>query len=456
MALTVNKIPRYKGLSGSDPQIQDSNLTDDGVAIYSELPINILESTEPATPGPGYCKLYVDSSNSHLKIKNDAGTVTDVTTGGGGASNWGDLGGTLSDQTDLQAALDAKQGTLTNSAGLRAALSDETGTGAAVFATSPTLVTPILGTPTSGTLTNCTGLPIAGGGTGAASAQAAIDALTAVSSATNEHVLTKDTASGNAIWKAASGGYITESGTTDYLTTTTNDLVIGASSPISSAKFSVDGDADQIQTIIQGHSTQTGNILEVQKSDGTVNFSVSNTAGATIGGSTAQIADTNGNELIKFTATASAVNEITLANGATGNNCTITASGETNTGITITGKGTKGVSFGNAVLEKVTALSDGATPALDASLGNFFTLTAAGNRTIAVASGTPPSGYSQKIVLYHTASGGDRTLAFNASGYDTTGITIAATTSGKTDAFGLIWNNAAGKFYVVAQVQGYA
>ena len=42
------------------------------------------------------------------------------------------------------------------SAQLATALTDETGTGANVFATSPTLVTPILGTPTSGTLTNCT------------------------------------------------------------------------------------------------------------------------------------------------------------------------------------------------------------------------------------------------------------------------------------------------------------
>jgi hypothetical protein len=42
------------------------------------------------------------------------------------------------------------------SANLAGALTDETGSGSAVFATSPTLVTPVLGTPTSGALTNCT------------------------------------------------------------------------------------------------------------------------------------------------------------------------------------------------------------------------------------------------------------------------------------------------------------
>ena len=55
-----------------------------------------------------------------------------------------------------------------SSANLAAAMTDETGTGLLVFATSPTLTTPLLGTPTSGVLTNCTGLPVAGGGTGAA------------------------------------------------------------------------------------------------------------------------------------------------------------------------------------------------------------------------------------------------------------------------------------------------
>jgi hypothetical protein len=66
-------------------------------------------------------------------------------------------------------------GSFTSSA-LATALSDETGSGSAVFATSPTLVTPLLGTPTSVTLTNATGLPISTGvsglGTGVATALA--------------------------------------------------------------------------------------------------------------------------------------------------------------------------------------------------------------------------------------------------------------------------------------------
>ena len=53
----------------------------------------------------------------------------------------------------------------TNNA-VNTSLSGQTGTGKFVGDTSPTFVTPILGTPQSGTLTSCTGLPLTTGVTG--------------------------------------------------------------------------------------------------------------------------------------------------------------------------------------------------------------------------------------------------------------------------------------------------
>ena len=77
-----------------------------------------------------------------------------------------------------------------SSANLLAAITDETGTGSVVFATSPTLVTPILGTPTSGTLTNCTGLPISTGvsglGTGVATFLATPSSANLITAVTDE------------------------------------------------------------------------------------------------------------------------------------------------------------------------------------------------------------------------------------------------------------------------------
>lgn len=101
-----------------------------------------------------------------------------------------------------------------SSANLASAVTDETGTGALVFANSPTLVTPALGTPSSGTATNLTGLPlstgvtgtlpIANGGTGQTTATAAFNAL-APSQATNSgKYLTTDGT--NTSWATVSGG----------------------------------------------------------------------------------------------------------------------------------------------------------------------------------------------------------------------------------------------------------
>ena len=63
------------------------------------------------------------------------------------------------------------------------------------------------------------------------------------------------------------------------------------------------------------------------------------------------ILDTGGNELINLTATGSAVNEITLANAASGNAPTITASGETNVSLNLVPKGTGTLQGGGSALK---------------------------------------------------------------------------------------------------------
>jgi hypothetical protein len=93
---------------------------------------------------------------------------------------------------------------------------------------------------------------IAEGGTGQTTQQAAIDALTDVAAATNEHVLTKDTGTGNAIWKAGGGG---------------------GGSEFADDVFRITGSADATKKTafeVDGLTTATTRTLTVQDVNGTV------------------------------------------------------------------------------------------------------------------------------------------------------------------------------------------
>jgi hypothetical protein len=142
------------------------------------------------------------------------------------------------------------------SANLASAVSDETGTGALVFANSPTLVTPILGTPASGDFStgsftwptfnqSTTGnagsaTNLAGGASGSVPYQTASGATTFLSAGTNGQVLTL--ASGVPSWATPTTGTVTSvsgTGTVSGISlsgtvTSTGSLTLGGTLDLSS------------------------------------------------------------------------------------------------------------------------------------------------------------------------------------------------------------------------------
>jgi hypothetical protein len=170
-----------------------------------------------ATVG-GYATTFTFSGATSLTFPT-SGTVTalgNTTTGSGSIvlSNSATLvspilgtptSGDLSNCTNFPASglsgLGAGVGTwlaTPSSANLRSAVTDETGTGALVFATSPTLVSPDLGTPSAVTLTNATGLPISTGVTGLGSGVATF--LATPSSANLAAAVTDETGTGSLVF----------------------------------------------------------------------------------------------------------------------------------------------------------------------------------------------------------------------------------------------------------------
>jgi len=117
-----------------------------------------------------------------------------------------------------------------SSSNLAAAVTDETGSGSLVFASSPTLVTPNLGTPSAATLTNATGLPISTGVSGLGSNVATF--LATPSSANLASAVTDETGSGSLVF-ATSPTLVTPNLGTPSAATLTNATGLPISTGVS-------------------------------------------------------------------------------------------------------------------------------------------------------------------------------------------------------------------------------
>ena len=157
------------------------------------------------------------------------------------------------------------------------------------------------------------------------------------------------------------------------------------------------------------------------------------------------IADDSGNEYLKFVKTASAVNEISITNSATGNSPDLSVTGsDTNIGLSITTKGTGLIKFNDGAYFPEATLTDGATVTWDASTAPVCKLTLGGNRTLSAPT-NGATGQFISIAVIQDATG-SRTLTWN-SAYEFTGDTAPTltTTVSKADVFvfrynGTVWH----------------
>ena len=149
------------------------------------------------------------------------------------------------------------------------------------------------------------------------------------------------------------------------------------------------------------------------------------------------IDDPNGNELIKFPSTvASAVNEITVSNAATGNPPKVEATGgDTNIGLNLVSKGTGEVFTANwmsgVFSDRVVALGNiGASLTLNASQGTVYTATLnqSGILTLGTANATSSRATSFTLVLTN-GSGGPYTLTLAGGTFRYSDGTISRTTT---------------------------
>lgn len=194
----------------------------------------------PGSPDTLTCEAITITESDISDLAHTTDTNTNANTECTGTTTYYDGEGNCDDISSVY------EGKLTNSAGLATALSDETGTGLAVFATSPTLTTPILGVASSTSVVGSVTLagnpslaanactPAANGILCEGTTDDAFEGLLAFPAASSDKTITFQNATGTVYQTAgtdvsvADGGTGRSTGTTAYSLIATGTTATGA------------------------------------------------------------------------------------------------------------------------------------------------------------------------------------------------------------------------------------
>jgi hypothetical protein len=367
-----------------------------------------------------------------------------------------------------------------------------TGSGSLVLSTSPTLVTPLLGTPTSVTLTNGTGLPISTGVSGLGTGVATY--LAAPSSANLATAMTDETGTGALVFAntptlvtpiigAATGTSLSLSGNLSAAAGTFSSTLNAGASTLASAaitgdltvntnKFTVAGASGNTVIAgtlgVSGATTLTGATTISNSTPATSTtsgaFQVSGgagIAGAIYAGSiqNTPVGSTTASTGAFTTLAASGATTLsgTLAVGGTGTfSSTLTAGASTLASASITGVATVGGTLGVTGATTLSGTSSHAGAATFSSTVNvtgattLTSLTASGNATLTTLTTTGAATFSSTVTI-PTGAGLNKVLTSDANGGATWNsnpnaafklVTTATYTVSATDDKYVVYTNA--------------
>lgn len=404
--------------------------------------------------------LYASTTTALSKLADIATGNALISGGVGTAPSWGKIG-IASHVSGLGTGIATALGVAVGAAGAPVLFNGAGGTPTSLVLTNATGLVASTGTTATGTPSSTTYLrgdntwatPAGGGGSGDFSSNTA-------TSVVNEIVLFADTSgklgkrsTGTGLAKLTSGVLSTATAGTDYYAPGSTDVAVA------------DGGT--------GVSTLTG----IVKGNGASAFSAA-TAGTDYTSPTSTetmtnktltaprfasggfIADANGNEEIIFTTTASAINEITVANAAAGTSPTIAATGgDTDVNLILDAKGAGKIRVKQALVSDAVVLTDAATVTIDGSHGNHFTLLATAGIGATRALGNPTNmAEGQEFTVTYTQDGaGSKALTFGtdyAFGTDVPSYT-ATTTASKRDVLKFKWDATLSKAMIIGIAKGY-